>query len=65
MTSQHQSDKLWSIQELAEFLSIPVGTLYQWRSAGYGPVGRRMGKYVRFRPADVYAWVDAQGERAS
>ena len=55
------SSKLWSIRDLAEFLGIPVNTLYQWRSKGYGPQGRRIGKYVRYRPEDVETWVEQQG----
>lgn len=55
------SSKLWTIQDLAEFLGVPVNTLYQWRSKGYGPTGRRIGKYVRYRPEDVHAWIDKQG----
>ena len=55
------STKLWTIHDLAEFLGVPVNTLYQWRSKGYGPTGRRIGKYVRYRPEDVEAWVEQQG----
>lgn len=55
------SSKLWTIHDLAEFLGVPVNTLYQWRSKGYGPTGRRIGKYVRYRPEDVEAWVEQQG----
>jgi excisionase family DNA binding protein len=56
--------KLWSPQDVAEYLGVPVQTIYQWRSRGYGPPGFRVGKHVRFRPADVEAWVDAQSEVA-
>lgn len=52
--------KLWSIQDLADFLGVPVQTIYQWRTKGYGPTGRRIGKYVRYRPEDVAEWVEAQ-----
>ncbi|UVS78368.1 AlpA family transcriptional regulator [Actinokineospora sp. UTMC 2448] len=52
--------KLWGPKELAEFLGVPLQTIYQWRSKRYGPPGRRIGKYVKFRPEDVYAWVDSQ-----
>ncbi|MBP2474021.1 putative DNA-binding transcriptional regulator AlpA [Crossiella equi] len=51
--------KLWDIKELADFLGIPVNTIYQWRSKNYGPPGRRIGKYLKFRPEDVYAWVES------
>ena len=51
--------KLWSIEELAAHLGIPKQTIYQWRTKGYGPPGRRVGKYVRFVPEDVQAWVES------
>ncbi|MCS7483099.1 helix-turn-helix transcriptional regulator [Umezawaea endophytica] len=51
--------KLWSIEELSEYLGVPVQTIYQWRTKKYGPPGRRMGKHVRFRPEDVETWVDS------
>ncbi|MGH3624186.1 MAG: helix-turn-helix transcriptional regulator [Sciscionella sp.] len=52
--------KLWTIREVADYLGIPVNTLYQWRTRGYGPTGRRVGKYVRYRPEDVEAWIKQQ-----
>jgi excisionase family DNA binding protein len=57
--------KLWGIKELADYLGIPEQTIYQWRAKGYGPVGRRIGKYIRFRPEDVERWVDDQAERVA
>lgn len=50
--------KLWGIKDVAEFLGIPEQTLYQWRSKGYGPPGRRVGKYVKYRQVDVEAWFE-------
>ncbi|RZB21017.1 excisionase, partial [Micrococcus luteus] len=38
----------------------PVATVYNWRTSGYGPRGFRVGKYLRYRLADVEAWEDAQ-----
>lgn len=52
--------KLLSIDDLSDVLGVPVNTLYQWRTKGYGPTGLRVGKYVRYRPGDVQAWVDRQ-----
>jgi excisionase family DNA binding protein len=54
------SHKLLTIDDLSDYLGVPKGTLYQWRSKGYGPSGIRMGKYVRYRPEDVDAWLDQQ-----
>ena len=50
--------RLWTVQDVAEYLGVPVRTVYRWRSAGYGPAGRRVGKHLRYRPQDVTAWVD-------
>jgi excisionase family DNA binding protein len=51
---------LWGPKEVADYLSVPVQTIYQWRTRGYGPPGRKVGKHVRYRPADVEAWFEAQ-----
>jgi excisionase family DNA binding protein len=50
-------DKLLTLQQLAELLGVPEATVYQWRSKGYGPRGLRVGKHVRYRPADVEKWL--------
>ncbi|HJP73494.1 MAG TPA: helix-turn-helix domain-containing protein [Pseudonocardiaceae bacterium] len=55
------SEKLWGVGDVAEYLGVPVNTLYAWRTKGYGPTGRRIGKHVRYRPADVEQWVADQG----
>lgn len=53
---------LWSPTDVANYLGVPVGTLYQWRTRDIGPPGRRIGKHVRYKPADVEAWFDSQEE---
>jgi excisionase family DNA binding protein len=55
------SSKLLTIDDLSDHLGVPKNTLYQWRTKGYGPTGRRIGKHVRYRPEDVDAWVEQQG----
>ncbi|MEV0573003.1 helix-turn-helix domain-containing protein [Micrococcus luteus] len=47
-------------QDLAARVGVPVATVYNWRTTGYGPRGFRVGKYLRYRLADVEAWEDAQ-----
>lgn len=49
---------LWTVQDVSEYLRVPVQTLYSWRVQGYGPPARRMGKHLRYRPEDVMAWLD-------
>ena len=28
--------KLWGPQDVADYLGVPIGTVYQWRSRGTG-----------------------------
>ena len=56
---------LWTVEDVSGFLGIPVQTLYQWRSKNYGPQARRVGKYLRYRPEDVCAWVDQLDDGAA
>ncbi len=50
--------RLWSVSDVSAFLGIPVGTLYQWRHRGRGPRARKVGRHLRYDPADVQAWLD-------
>ena len=52
---------LMTVDEVSDFLRVPVHTLYRWRGNGYGPAGRKIGKHLRYRPEDVDAWVAEQG----
>ena len=54
-------DRLWTPEEVSAYLGgVPVSTLYQWRYKGTGPKSRRVGRYLRYRPEDVRAWVEKQ-----
>lgn len=52
--------RLWTIQDVSEFLAVPVGTLYQWRHKGQGPPFLRLGKHLRADPEAVRAWAQDQ-----
>ena len=54
------AERLWTIQDVAHYLGVPVQTLYQWRSRGHGPRGVRIGRHVRYRSDDVRRWVADQ-----
>ncbi|MEJ1112641.1 helix-turn-helix transcriptional regulator [Kribbella sp. CCNWLW201] len=54
---KHRDDRLWSIEDLSEFLGVPVATLYRWRTTGYGPQGVRIGRYVRYQQEAVHDWL--------
>jgi excisionase family DNA binding protein len=52
-------ERLLTIAEVADYLGVPVGTLYQWRHKRTGPKGIRVGRHVRYRPREVEAWLDS------
>ena len=53
-------DRLLTTRQLADYLGVPVATLYAWRHSGDGPPGFRVGKHLRFRERDVDAWIRRQ-----
>jgi hypothetical protein len=55
-------NQTWTVHDVARFLNVPIGTLYRWRYLGYGPVAARVGKHLRYLPADVHAWLRQQQE---
>lgn len=57
-TSKGVDESLWSIGVLAEYLDVPEWTIRKWRAQGTGPPGLRVGRHVRYRPADVRRWLD-------
>ena len=46
--------------DVSRYLGVPPGTLANWRYLGRGPAFLRVGRHVRYRTADVTAWVEAQ-----
>jgi len=50
--------QLLSAAELAEFLSVPLSTIYYWRHVGKGPPALRAGRLLRFDLASVCAWLE-------
>jgi predicted DNA-binding transcriptional regulator AlpA len=54
------STELWSIEDVSEFLRVPVGTLYQWRYRRTGPPAFKVGRHLRYDPANVRAWLAGQ-----
>lgn len=52
-------ERLWTVKDVSEYLGVPVQTLYTWRCQGYGPEGKRVGRYVRYRAEDVRRWFES------
>jgi len=49
-----------SPQELADYLAIPVQTVYGWTRTRSGPVRLKIGRHVRYRRRDVEDWLILQ-----
>jgi predicted DNA-binding transcriptional regulator AlpA len=57
-------ERLWSVQETARFLGLPVATLYQRNHKKTGPRSYKVGRYRRYDPGDVMAWLEARASDA-
>ncbi|MBV6728587.1 helix-turn-helix transcriptional regulator [Nocardioides daeguensis] len=55
-------EPLIGVEELAEYLGVPVQTIYDWRLSGRAPRAFKLGKHLRFAVSDVQAWLDDQHE---
>ncbi|TDC54378.1 DNA-binding protein [Jiangella ureilytica] len=53
-------DQLWTVDDVSHFLRVPVKTLYQWRWRGEGPPARKVGRHLRYDPAKLRMWLDAE-----
>lgn len=51
-------DGLMGTKELAEYLGVPLQTLYKWRATGGGPRAIRLGRALHWRHAEVERWLD-------
>ena len=58
-------EKLWTVEELAEFVGVPVSTLYHWRVEGKGPKAFKVGRYLRYREDDIEHWLDGLGSEVA
>ena len=56
----NNDDRLLTAEELADFLDVPIKTLYAWRYRGEGPIGFRAGKHLRYRRSDIQRWIEQQ-----
>jgi excisionase family DNA binding protein len=53
-------EPLLDVTELAEYLGVPVTTIYDWRTNGKGPRAYRFGKRLKFALSDIQSWIELQ-----
>lgn len=51
-------ERLWSHAEAAAYLYVDPEALYQLNSKGRGPRRYKVGRYNRYRKADLDQWLD-------
>lgn len=65
-SSRHVQEKpLATPPEVAEYLGVPPRTLEMWRYRRTGPRWSKVGRHIRYRWADVDAWLGNQATKAS
>jgi excisionase family DNA binding protein len=56
----NNEEEIWDPIEVAQYMKVPLATLYAWRYKGEGPLAHRIGRHLRYRRRDVEEWFDAQ-----
>lgn len=59
------AERLWTVEDVAEYLGVPIRTLYDWRYRGYGPSSKRVGKHLRYKPETVISWYEDLNDHLS
>lgn len=57
--SRIDPDALLNEAQTADFLNLSIRTLQAWRVKNAGPRFVRAGRAIRYRRADLIAWVEA------
>ncbi|KES06162.1 DNA-binding protein [Streptomyces toyocaensis] len=58
-------DRYLTPDDIAEIFGVPKETVYQWRKKRIGPSGFRIGKHLRYDPADVHTYVTSRKNSAT
>ncbi|MDJ1138505.1 helix-turn-helix transcriptional regulator [Streptomyces iconiensis] len=53
-------DRYLTPVDVSALFSVPVETVYAWRKKGTGPRAFRVGRHLRYDPAEVAAWTSQQ-----
>ena len=55
-------EPLIGVEELADYLGVPVQTIYDWRLSGRAPRAFKLGKHLRLDVSDVQEWLEEHHE---
>lgn len=51
-------DPLLTVDQVSDWLGVPKGTLYQWRSRSRGPRAIKVGNGIRYRRSEIENYLD-------
>jgi excisionase family DNA binding protein len=60
--NQLDGDRLLTLEEVCEFLQLPVATARKQRVEGKFVPAYKVGKYLRFRRSAVLEWLEAHAD---
>ena len=60
-----QADRLYDQTDLAARLDLPISWCERARWAGSGPRFIKVGRFVRYRGADILAWLESQTRQST
>lgn len=49
-------------EQVAEYLNVPLNTVYDWRRKRTGPRASKVGVHLRYRWSDVEQWLDERAK---
>jgi predicted DNA-binding transcriptional regulator AlpA len=55
-----QQSPLLNEFEVAHLTGMSIGSVRRWRILGQGPKYIKLLKAVRYKPVDVFAWIDSR-----
>lgn len=61
-TTPHDLPELATVAQVAEYTQTSIPTLARWRGEGRGPKAIKLGGLLRYRRADVLAWIESLAE---
>lgn len=57
-TTGRMYDPLLTVDQVSDWLGVPKGTLYQWRSRSRGPRAIKVGNGIRYRRSEIETYLD-------
>ena len=56
---------LLTTQQVADYLGVPIATIYRWRYVGSGPPAIKVGRHLRVDPLDLADWVNERRDQGA